>query len=218
MRYTDFAGEFVRYLYRDSVSGSDFVNFADLAAKNEIPYEQGFLVKMQRELKDQGFLIGPNPMNGDATAIGSLTGAGLRYVESIHKDDMPQELSGWRELRATITDKASAEIIPASDRIVRLDHNSAPVVEILDAAADLQQKIRMGNDIGDLTHDEAVAAAGEVSQLEQAMKADFVRPDVLVGFAKKTLKWVGEKAAGAAVGKAALALLVMIAAFFGIDV
>lgn len=88
---------------------------------------------------------------------------------------------------------------------------------MVSAVQDLKVRIRMGNDLGDLTVEEAKVAAQEVEQIELALKGEFVRPEQLMTFTRKSLKWIGDKAAGAAVGKAALALLAMIAAFFGID-
>lgn len=105
--------------------------------------------------------------------------------------------------------------VPASDRFVALDHNSADVVELIAQTDDLITKLTNGNDVGNLTSDMVSVAVQEVGQLKAALEVNFVRPTTLFLRASDTLHWIGKEAAGALVGAAALALLALIAAFFG---
>jgi hypothetical protein len=102
---------------------------------------------------------------------------------------------------------------PASDRLVRIDHNAEAVREIREAAAELVQRIRLGNDLGDLTAEEAAAAANEVYQIGLFFEAEYVRPATVLSLAGPTLRWIADKTGGAVVGAAALALLALIKAF-----
>lgn len=105
--------------------------------------------------------------------------------------------------------------IPASDRIVPVDHNSASVADIIDASKKLQESLLAANDIGAMGVGQAHAAAVEVGQISAAFAADFIRADRMFARAKETLAWIGKEAAGALVGAAALALLALIAAYLG---
>lgn len=112
--------------------------------------------------------------------------------------------------------ESEAESIPAADRVVSLDHNQPPLIAIREASEDLRQKIARGNDLGDLTIEQAEAAAAEIYQLEQMLGAPFARPQAVMEFARQSLRWIADKAGGAVVGAAALAVLTLIAAYFGL--
>ncbi|MEK9210383.1 hypothetical protein [Sphingomonas sp. 2378] len=176
---------------------------------------KGYLLTALTELEERTFV----KYNSTATSrSSSITPNGIRYVEK-GLIDPKNVFSQIRDQREKYDEERTIVVrsVPASDRIVRLDHNNPQVEEMVATVQDLKVKIRMGNDLGDLTAEEAQAAAQEVEQIELALKGEFVRPEQIAAFARKSLKWIGDKAAGAAVGKAALALLAMIAAFFGID-
>lgn len=173
MRYTDFFGEFVRYLYRDSIRGSEFVSFGKLASDNEIPYEPGYLATAQRELKAKGFLRGPDPIGGDETALGMLTGEGLRYVESIYKDDLPEGPSGWSELRTILVDRVEAEVVPASDRLVSLDHNAPNYLQVAAGLDELREAVRSVNDLPE--RDRILASLSGAQALWQALELKVIQ-------------------------------------------
>ena len=171
MRYTDFFDEFVRYLYRDSVRGGGFVNFDKLASDNYIPYEPGFLAALQRELKAKGYLEGPDPIAGDETALGRLTGEGLRYLESTYKDDLPEGPSDWRELR--VSDGVSAEIVPAADRLVPLDHNLPEHLQVKRGLEELHEAVRSVNDLPE--RDRLLASLTAAESLWQAAELKIIQ-------------------------------------------
>ena len=106
--------------------------------------------------------------------------------------------------------------IPASDRIVEIDHNAPPIVEIVDQANILVKHLQTANDIGNLTSDEASAAANEVKQIITAFEGSRLRVNQVVQISKLTLAWIASKAAESLVGTIATALLVLIATYFGI--
>lgn len=140
MRYTDFRGEFLRYLYGESLKSTSFLDFRDLADRYEIPFETGYLRAIHGDLKRPGYIEGPDAFDDEGVA-GRLTGHGLEYIENQYKDDLPQGPSTWRELRSNLTEKD----VPASDRIVRLDHNSRDYQSVNSAIADLIEGVRVTN-------------------------------------------------------------------------
>jgi hypothetical protein len=125
----------------------------------------------------------------------------------------PDVFSGYQ---AHLTGLEPEQIgVPASDRIVLLSDNDPGLQHIKSQTSALSAMLTTSNDVGDLTPDEAVAAAAEISALGAMLDQPSVRLSTIASYATKSLKWVAEKAAGAAVGKAAWALLVLIATFFG---
>jgi exonuclease VII small subunit len=149
MRYTDFEGEFLRYLYRESLGSEGFVDFRQLADRYEIPFEPGYLRAIHGDLKRPGYIEGPDVFTGSSPVVGRLTGHGLAYVEKLHKDDLPASLSSWRELRG---DKAE-HMIPASDRLVSLNHNSPEYAFVEQTLDELEEALRSIN-AGDFSLEE----------------------------------------------------------------
>lgn len=91
VRYNDFFNQLVSCLYWQSSRSEDLTSFETLARKFGVEYETGFLAEAQRELKSKGLLRGPDPIDGDATALGRLTGAGLRFAEDRGLDDLAED-------------------------------------------------------------------------------------------------------------------------------
>jgi hypothetical protein len=105
--------------------------------------------------------------------------------------------------------------IPASDRIVSIDHNDERVIEIVSEARKLSDDLITANDLGAMNEDEVKAAVVEVNQIVAAFQSEKIRADRIYEFSKVTLKWIGTQAGGAIVGTMALALLSLIAAYLG---
>jgi hypothetical protein len=106
---------------------------------------------------------------------------------------------------------------PASDRIVLLSDNQPAIEAVRASLSELSAQLQKANDVGEMTLSEVEQARNEIWHLEQAFNAERVRVDWIEPFAKNSLNWIAEKAAGAAVGKAALAVIAAIAALFGIS-
>ncbi len=106
-------------------------------------------------------------------------------------------------------------MIPASDRIVLLTDNQPAVEAVRTSLSELSAQLENANDVGEMTLLDVEQARSEIWHLEEAFKAERVRVAWIEPLAKNSLKWIAEKAAGAAVGKAALAVIAAIAALFG---
>lgn len=120
----------------------------------------------------------------------------------------------WSDLERSL-ESPDQVWVPASDRIVKLDHNNPVLKEIQTAAADLRERLAESNDVGNLRPDQVEVAIAEIGQLEADLNGDALRVGGFRERAEGTLSWIGREAAGALVGTAALALLAAIAAFFG---
>lgn len=153
----------------------------------------------------------------------SITPEGVRLVEKELDDESSavtkfrdHELNDLPAYKIEPTEHQDIAMIPASDRVVSVNHNSEPVKEARQSVDDLVEKLRLGNDLGNLTVEEADAAANEVYQLGLILDNENIRPAMIATFATTTLRWIADKAAGAVVGTMALSLLALLGAIFGI--
>ena len=112
--------------------------------------------------------------------------------------------SDWIELAISrINEQSNLTRVPASDRIVAVDDNDPKANEIVSLAEDLENKLTVGNDVGDITAEQAVAVASEVSQLRASFSSRYLRREEVLRRARATLAWIGERAAGTAIGETA---------------
>jgi hypothetical protein len=148
---------------------------------------------------------------------------GFQYLRkalaSLDVESLVKHRAGSYEITETgilVAEQQLVGTVPASDRLVRLDHNAPEVKRIVDDAQSLETQLLKSNDFGSLTDDEVKAAAVEVRSIREAFLGDFIRSSNTYQRAKSTLEWIGSKAAEAVIGAAALGLLALIASFFGI--
>jgi hypothetical protein len=106
--------------------------------------------------------------------------------------------------------------IPASDRTVRRDDNSAAFDEAAKVLNETIEAIEKANDIGDLTAEERSIV---LSQLREGRKL-FDFPEIKISAVKATiepaLRWILDKAVGTVVGATVLAALGAIGAAVGL--
>ncbi|MBV1917909.1 MAG: hypothetical protein KUG65_07590 [Sphingomonadaceae bacterium] len=120
---------------------------------------------------------------------------------------------GWLQQALQGIREDAEQSIPASDRVVDLDHNSPVAVKIGSALDELETRLKEDNDTGELTDDLRAAALEEVSHLKQRWSSAKIRVNSFVASTKSTLSWIGEKAATATVGELAKNLLKLILDF-----
>jgi hypothetical protein len=211
------------------------------------PWERAGLIKVSRSLSGKASAIVDLAQYAEALKI-VTNWLGVEEIsisarkEEIISDRMPEIMpplpDGWKWFSTKETTEqpkiisgnaprfpqastalTSVELeIPASDRIVSVDHNSTEVQEIKAAVDELVRKIRFGNDLGDLSEEEAIVAANEVYRIGTFFDDNIVRQNTVMTTAKITLAWISDKAGGAIVGILAIGLLSMLASFFGIPV
>lgn len=195
----DFAGQFI------VISRQRFESFLEKVADDRARYDQIVREALDENLgitrAEEATLVHLDAYNRYPT---------IRKYSAFGREWLNRALDGIQKQPSL----AEAQV-PASDRIVRIDHNDPQVVEIKAAASDLRQRILRGNDLGQLSPEQAEAVVFEIEQIEQSFERKIVRPRALADRARRTLTWIGEKAAGTLVGKAALALLGLILKFFG---
>jgi hypothetical protein len=93
---------------------------------------------------------------------------------------------------------------------VDVDPNSAEFREIDSTLQELENKIAHGNEGGDIFGDDKLIVAEEVGQLRQLLAQTRLRISAATERARTTLRWISEKATGAAIGDLAKRALDMI--------
>ena len=139
--------------------------------------------------------FGTSSNNIDAT-LGEMTGALV--------DPMLDELGRYlaRNMDRPVPEGVTA--VPASDRIVTIDHNSAPFEATMDGLSRLEGEIAASNSMDDASK-ERVAA--ELDAGRRLLKSRTVRLAALGAVLLPALTWLLDVTAGTAVGLAVEALI-----------
>lgn len=141
-----------------------------------------------------------------------ITLAGFEYVEA-HSEELQDAIlrPAISGLAPLIRSGSRAASVPASDRIVRIDHNSTEFRQLRDGVASTGELLRGAND---LTDDDLVIAARLRAALE-LMEAPLVNTELLERMLVSSLRYLAEKFADNAIGMAAGAALTLAIQFFG---
>ncbi len=99
-----------------------------------------------RDLISDGYVVRllPSSISGRPTYNVELA-AYRRLIARLDEDQSPAESSSNRSV--SLTDAVDAEIIPAADRLVSLDHNQPEYVEVRDGLENLREALRSINDL-----------------------------------------------------------------------
>lgn len=122
-----------------------------------------------------------------------------RYIQRNFDEPVPEETNEKVE-------------VPASDRIVHLNHNEPELLEITALLQSIELDIRGLNDIDVEIQDRALA---ELRAANEILKAQTARFELLKTLLFDGLKWLAIKFADNVAGTAILALISLVAAFFG---
>lgn len=126
-----------------------------------------------------------------------------RFIARIFDTEVPDEVSH--------DDNAS---IPASDRVVPLNHNSPDFMKIPELLASIEEDIRGINDTDIDIKDRALS---ELKAANEILRAQSARITVLKTLLFDGLKWIGVKFADHAAGLAIATLIALVSAYFGIS-
>lgn len=128
------------------------------------------------------------------------------FYKANNLDSMISELNAQlfvpmtRDLRRLIARmiKSSPPVVPASDRVVPIDHNSAEYRNAEGTLAKLEEALEQTNDYPD-TEDKSQRVA-EVSAARRLLRAARVRVEAIVAVILPPLKWLANHFAGGAIG------------------
>lgn len=123
----------------------------------------------------------------------------------------------WVHVENDIEREPASQEAQASDRIVPFDHNSSEHIDATKCLDSLDEALTKGNDVGDLTSEDIVAARNELSGLQSILAGIGARISVGRDYAKKLLSWITVKASGTVVSELAKKALKSVLSLFGIS-
>lgn len=141
----------------------------------------------------------------------SLTPMGIRAVEKLLKDPASVP-SRYRDEGLSAFDEELIVVagIPASDRTVGIDHNSAEFAEAKETIAAAKVALSSDNAVGQALGDDREIALAEIEQIEQMIDQPRTRASLLKSYSKRSLGWIGEKSAGTVLAELVKKLLEII--------
>lgn len=143
----------------------------------------------------------------------SVTLHGIETIQQYKRKGPNPLLDLFGMLGGSLDDRA---LVPASDRLVRLDHNSQPYKAAIKAVDDSIRAVEKANDIGDLTAGERAIVLSQLREGRKLFEAQEVKVSSIRATIEPALRWVLDKAGGTVVGTLVLAALGAIGALVGL--
>lgn len=204
MRYDEFEESLFLALGRVGKQAGDFsLDPDEIAERSELKYRASWLPEAVRALERKGYLSVKE--HGGFFEV-HLTGPGWdMYHDTVDEDEPSYEIASTKEAA------------PASDRIVRLDHNSAAYLDADAKLSEAVQAVRSNNEYAATDPEDYEQRIAELESGQRLIRAVRVRVEAVLTVLMKPLKWLleklGEGLIGSLIGKAITA----IAALFGIS-
>lgn len=111
-----------------------------------------------------------------------------------------------------------AVAVPASDRIVRLDHNSASYAEAVDKLSQVKDWANRSNELAAADPAEKERVIAEVEAGERLLRAVQVRAETVWKVLQPALRWLREKTTEAVYATLVAAALTAVAALLGVPI
>ena len=148
--------------------------------------------------------------------------AGSNFDDIIQKINSEYFESFTRDLLKKIHRDAEStqvkEKIPASDRIVVIDHNSLPYLELSEKLASVEEGVAQSNELSAQNPDEVIRIVSEISAGRRLLKSARMRLEAIISVLVSALKWVVAHAIEGTVGALATAALLTLANVLGISI
>lgn len=191
--------------------GPGIYELDQIAKSAKLNFQRGWLRKAAYHFKDQGWINEAFTMGlGEDGGLGAeLTGIGLETAETL--------ASSLSSYSAPSKSPASKSTIPASDRIVSLDHNSNSYKEAVSSVNEVIDGLNKANDLGDLTVEEKEAITSSLTTSKLLLAQLKIRVSIVSELVVPPFKWVMKKFADQAIGKIAGIAVGKILALFGLS-
>lgn len=108
--------------------------------------------------------------------------------------------------------------VPASDRIVAIDHNSPDYRQAETHLETLERTVQSSNALGAESPEERDRVVAEISATRRLLKAARARIDAVWALVVPALKWIGSKITDNVVQIAITAVIAALAAIFGVSI
>jgi hypothetical protein len=113
-------------------------------------------------------------------------------------------------------DDAADDAVPAADRTVTLDHNSAAYREAIEELDNVIEAATNSNELGAIDSAEKERVIAELEAGKRILKSEQVSVLNIRGLLGKTLSWLGEKFAAGIVGQLAQTAWALIKTLVGL--
>ena len=188
----------------DERTGGDVLDLGHVARTAVPGFKEGWVRKAAGIFEDNGWIRLTQTIGGgvDGGLYAELLGQGLDAAENLRQqsDETPAALN-----LTLLSDSVSAELIPAADRFVSLDHNSREYREAVDAVAVLADTIRVTNSPIFADEGQRLAVLSEVNGIQGLLKATTVRVAAVWQAVREhgVLRWLASAGAGGVLGNVA---------------
>jgi len=203
MRYDEFVEDLFLALGRAaSLVGADtFLDAKRAATLRKLEFPYNWLVEATKELEQEGWLHAEPMLN---TVQVRLTGRGWdHYQELLDEYDLREE------------EAAEPLVVPASDRIVRLDHNSAAYLEADARLTEAIAALRENNEYKASDPEDYEQRLAELEGGQRLLKAPRTRLGAVIEVLIRALQWLAVKLADTVAGKMIEKALTALAALLG---
>jgi hypothetical protein len=167
INFRQFEDQLLLALYRASEAGSDIVSFDRASQEAGLEYRPGWLVRAHDSLSGKGYVAGPANRRIEEMTAARLTPDGMLYVEDNLLEGSP----------SAVVDAEDDHSAPASNRLVRFDHNLPEYQQIATGILDVREAIRAANDLS-VDEDERnrlIATLGSAQALWDAAQLKIVQ-------------------------------------------
>lgn len=191
LKFTEFRDALIVALHEKSnKEGLKVYELKELADERKMAYQDGWIIEVSNFLDAHGHALVKKSMRGDDNAAAKFKESGMEYAEKLIAE------SGG-ELAADANPR-----VPASDRIVTLDDNSAIYKETISSLEQLTQDASKNNEFANLfaNPEDKVRTLSEINSGVQLLKNIRVRPAVVYELLVNTLKWITKKLPDATLG------------------
>jgi hypothetical protein len=142
--YREFANGLLIAIYnRHAQDDPQFIRLGDVAAQFNGTMQPSWLRRFADESEERTYLQVERSIGQAEGWMVRMRPFGFEYVEdSLEHASVPSVSS-----QTLLTDEFSAELLPASDRLVPLNHNSAEYQQVRAAIFSLREELRSANDL-----------------------------------------------------------------------
>lgn len=139
-------------------------------------------------------------------------------IASIKKYGPEASIDDFAAEEKSLIERLRSAEIPAADRIVRIDHNSEAFKDFEKAYKKFIEAVSTANDLGVQSEEEIEVLKSEIGLLGRMKDQVLVRSSQIWQFARNTILWIAEKAAGSIIEDLAVKLLAGLAILLGINI
>jgi hypothetical protein len=188
----------------------------DVAKARGLSYRNGWLRQAVELLHYQGLIKASFHLGGgeDGGMNVQIIGSGLEAAEELC-DERGSDLYEEIDEQSGASGVSESATVPASDRIVKIDHNSAQYMEIIGKLAQISDAAKKSNSLSIENADERDQRLAEITAGKILLEAPRTNAEKVKSLLIDGLKWIGEKIADNVVSVIVTGLIGLVLALLG---